>query len=177
MFNSFEQVRKWEMYGILWIVVVGSIFHFIYELSGKSPIIGAFSPVNESLWEHLKLGYFPLLIFSLVEYWFIRNKVNSFFLPKTIGIITMELFIVIVFYTYTLITKKANFLIDISSFVLGAIICQFISFKLMKVRISKALEIVGFLIFLLIGYIFVAFTFNPPKLDIFLDPKTKKYGI
>jgi len=132
MFNSFEQVRKWEMYGIVWIVVVGSLLHFTYELSGKSPVIGAFSPVNESLWEHLKLGYFPLLLYSIVEYWFLRGKVNSFFLPKAIGIISMELFIIIVFYSYTLITKKANFLIDISSFILGAIISIFLLITKLK---------------------------------------------
>lgn len=177
MFNSFEQVRKWEMHGIVWIVVVGSLLHFTYELSGKSPVIGAFSPVNESLWEHLKLGYFPLLLYSIVEYWFLRGKVNSFFLPKAIGIISMELFIIIVFYSYTLITKKANFLIDISSFILGAIICQLISIRLMKVHINKVLETIGLILFLLIGYIFVYFTFNPPELEMFLDPKTKKYGI
>ncbi|NLV87977.1 MAG: hypothetical protein GX021_01225 [Tissierellia bacterium] len=140
-------------------------------------MIGAFSPVNESLWEHLKLGYFPLLLFSIFEYWFIRHKVNSFFLPKTIGIIAMEVFIVIVFYSYTFFTKKANFIIDISSFILGAIICQLISYRLMKVHINKALDYIGLVLFALIGYAFVYFTFNPPELEIFLDPKTKKYGI
>lgn len=177
MFYDFQQVKKWEMYGIVWIVVIGSLFHFIFDLSGKSPIIGAISPVNESLWEHLKMGYFPLLIFSIIEYFYIKNKVKSFFLPKAIGIISMELFIVIVFYTYTYITKKANFIIDICSFILGALICQLISYSLMKVRINKFLELLGLTVFLLIGYAFIFFTFNPPRLDIFLDPKTKKYGI
>ena len=33
MFNDFDQVRKWEMYGIVWIIVVGSLLHFIYDIS------------------------------------------------------------------------------------------------------------------------------------------------
>ena len=47
----------------------------------------------------------------------------------------------------------------------------------MKVHINKVLETIGLILFLLIGYIFVYFTFNPPELEMFLDPKTKKYGI
>lgn len=177
MFNDYMQVKKWEMYGILWIIIVGSLFHFLYDLSGKSPIIGAISPVNESLWEHLKLGYFPLLIYSFIEYWFIKDRVNSFFLPKAVGIISMELFIIIVFYIYKSITKKTIFLIDICSFILGAVICQLISYRLMKSRINRTLDTIGLIIFVLIGYTFILFTFNPPKLHMFLDPKTKRYGI
>ena len=177
MFYDFKNVKKWEMYGILWIVIFGSLFHSLYDLSGKSPLIGAISPVNESLWEHLKLGYFPLMIYSIIEYWFVNNKVNSYFFPKAVGIISMELFIIIVFYSYTFITKKSIFWIDILSFIIGAVICQLISYRLMKVNISKTLESLGLIIFILIGYTFILFTFNPPKFEMFLDPKTKRYGI
>lgn len=119
MLNDYEKIKKWELWGILWIIIVGSLLHFTYEWSNKSPIVGAFSAVNESVWEHLKLGYFPLLFFSMIEYWFIRNKANSIFLAKSVGIISMELFIVIVFYSYTSITKKPLLFMDIGSFVDG----------------------------------------------------------
>lgn len=177
MFNDYNKVKKWEIWGILWIIIVGSLLHFTYEWSGKSPIVGAFSAVNESVWEHLKLGYFPLLIFSIVEYWFIRNKVGNFFLAKTIGIVTMELFIVIVFYSYTWITKKPILFIDIGSFVVGAIICQLLSLRIMKSHISKSADNIGLFLFIFIGCIFVLFTFYTPKFPIFMDSRTKKYGI
>ena len=177
MFNDYDNVQKWELWGILWIIIVGSLLHFTYEWSGKSPIVGAFSAVNESVWEHLKLGYFPLLAFSIMEYWFIRNKTNSFFLAKVVGIISMELFIVIVFYSYTAITKKPLLFMDIGAFVVGAIICQILSLKTMKLKISKTSNIFGLIVFLSIGFIFVLFTFYTPRFPIFMDSRTKKYGI
>ncbi len=177
MFNGYRSVRKWELWGILWIIVVGSILHFTYEWSGKSPIVGAFSAVNESVWEHLKLGYFSLLVFSIVEYWFVRKKVANFFFAKTIGFISMELFILIVFYTYTWVTKKPLLFMDIGSFVIGAIICQLLSLKIMKSQINRTIESIGLFLFILIGCIFILFTFYTPQLPIFMDSKTKKYGI
>ena len=67
MFKTNEIIRRWHIAGFFWIVIVGSLLHFTYEWSGKSTLVGYFSPVNESLWEHLKLGYFSLSFFILIE--------------------------------------------------------------------------------------------------------------
>ncbi|MBU5425247.1 hypothetical protein KQI41_02380 [Tissierella pigra] len=177
MFDNYNNVKRWELWGILWIVLIGSLLHFTYEWSGNSYIVGSFSAVNESVWEHLKLGYFPLLLFSIVEYWFVRNKVRNFYFSKTIGIIAMELFIIISFYFYTAITNKPILFMDIGLFILGAVICQLISFKLMKLNIGKSSNIIWFSLFILIGCIFVLFTFYTPELPLFMDYNTKKYGV
>lgn len=177
MFNDYSKIRKWEIAGFIWIVLIGSILHFTYDWSGKSSIVALFSPVNESVWEHLKMGYFTVLFFIFIEYWFINRYTNSFFLAKTIGVLSMNLFIVIVFYSYTAITKSPNLIIDIGSFVVGAIICQFISFKIMKMKISSTLNNIGLISFILIGIIFIVFTFYTPKLPIFKDSNTGEYGV
>lgn len=177
MFNDYSKIRKWEIAGFIWIVLIGSLLHFTYDWSGKSSIVALFSPVNESVWEHLKMGYFTVLFFILIEYWFINRYTNSFFLAKTIGIISMNLFIVIVFYSYTAITKSPNLIIDIGSFVVGAMICQFISFKIMKIKVSSTLNNIGLISFILMGCIFVVFTFYTPKLPIFKDSNTGEYGV
>ncbi|MCW4022413.1 MAG: DUF6512 family protein [archaeon] len=39
-----------------------------------NPFVGAFSAVNESVWEHLKLGFWPLILYTAIEYWKIKNK-------------------------------------------------------------------------------------------------------
>lgn len=38
----------------------GAALHFAYELL-PSPLVGLFAPVNESVWEHLKLLFWPFL--------------------------------------------------------------------------------------------------------------------
>lgn len=177
MYNNYKKIKKLQIVGFFWIIIIGSLLHFSYEWSGNLPIVGTFSAVNESVWEHLKLGYFALLFFILIEYWFVKDDTNSFFLAKTVGIVAMNLFIVVVFYTYTWITKKPILFIDIGSFVVGAIICQIISFKILKIEVSRMANKLGLIIFILLGCAFVLFTFNPPRLPIFMDSRTKKYGI
>lgn len=51
---SYLKIKKWEIMGIYWIVIVGSLLHFTYDWSNKSSIVALFSSVNESVWERLK---------------------------------------------------------------------------------------------------------------------------
>lgn len=176
--NFFEKyVFKWEIAGIFWIVFVGSLLHFTYEWSGNSKIVALFSPVNESVWEHLKLGYWALVFFMFIEYWFIKEYINNFFIGKTLGIIGMSLFIVIIFCSYAFITGESSLFIDIGSFIVGSIICQLISINIMKIKFSKKVERLGVYTFIFIGIIFTFFTFFPPNWGIFRDSGTGKYGI
>ncbi|MBC7113294.1 MAG: hypothetical protein H5T34_04655 [Candidatus Methanomethyliales bacterium] len=47
-----SKILRYELFGIIFIVLLGSSLHFTYELSGENPLVGAFSAVNESVWEH-----------------------------------------------------------------------------------------------------------------------------
>lgn len=177
MFRKLDYIRKWEVAGIFWIIIVGSLLHFTFEWSGNSKIVAIFSTVNESVWEHLKLGYFALLFFIFIEYWFLKDKTNSFFLGKFSGILAMELTILIIYYSYHWLTKESSLVVDICSFILGAIICQLISIKILKSSIRKIYNILGLMAFIFIGFILILFTFFPPKLPIFMDSNTGEYGI
>ena len=58
----------WELIGVIFTILFGSVNHFLYKWSGKKKIVGLISPVNESTWEHMKLITTPMILFSLVEY-------------------------------------------------------------------------------------------------------------
>ena len=124
-------ILNYELAGMAFIIVFGSLFHFTFELSGFNPVVATFSAVNESVWEHLKLGFWPLILFTLIEYWKIKDKTNNFFLAKTVAACIIILIIPIIFYTYTSITGEAIFTIDISSFIVAVVIGQFLSYKLL----------------------------------------------
>ena len=49
-------------------IILGTILHFTYEVLEENIVVGAFSAVNESVWEHLKLIFFPMLIVAIIEY-------------------------------------------------------------------------------------------------------------
>jgi hypothetical protein len=168
----------YEVVGAVFIIILGSALHFTFELSGDNPLVGAFSAVNESVWEHLKLVFWPALLFMLIEYKPLKEKTNNFALAKTAAVYLAVVIIPIVFYSYTAITGKSIFLIDISTFVVAVIIGQISSYKLLKhERLPDNLNRISLVLLILLGTAFVLSTFCPPHLPPFQDPVTGKYGI
>jgi hypothetical protein len=159
------------------VIGFGSVLHFIYGWTNHSSIIGLFAPVNESVWEHLKLGFWSLMIFSIPEYFFIGKKVKNFFIAKWSGVLALEIVIIAVFYTYTTILRKHLLIIDIGSYVAGAIVCQVVAMQIfIKTKQSKqgnAFAIFGIMV---IVFILMLFTYITPRIPIFKDNNTGEYG-
>ena len=61
--------------GIIFVSAIGTLWHFVYEWSGQNFIVGFFFPVNESTWEHMKMLFFPMLLYSLYML-LMRNNCN-----------------------------------------------------------------------------------------------------
>lgn len=169
----------YELFGILFIIALGSMLHFTFELSGGSPLVGVFSAVNESVWEHLKLVFWPALLFMFTEYMPLRKRmIGDFALAKTAGIYLAIIIIPVIFYSYTAITGKSIFLVDISGFVVAVIVGQLSSYKLLThKRLSESFNRISLVFLVLLGIAFVLFTFYPPQLIVFRDPVTGQYGI
>jgi hypothetical protein len=175
--NTAKTILKWEMSGILFLIIFGSLLHFTYEWSNFNPIVGIFSPVNESVWEHLKMGFFASLVFSIIEYSFIGSKVHNFIPAKALGIVALELIIVVVFYLYTAVTGSSILFVDISLYVIGSIVCQIISYNmLIRDEFKPLIQYVNAGILLALGISFIVFTFYTPKLPVFKDGRFNSYG-
>ncbi len=172
-----RKVLALEIAGTLFIIFLGTALHFTFDFSGRNPIVGSFSAVNESVWEHLKLPFWPSLLWILIEMYPVRKVVSNFFAAKAIGAIVMIVFIPAVFYAYTAFTEEI-LAVDIATFMIAVIVGQIISYKLFrKGDTSKATEITGIIVIALLAVIFVTFTFYPPHLSIFQDSNTGQYGI
>ncbi|MCI6019517.1 MAG: DUF6512 family protein, partial [Clostridiales bacterium] len=52
--------------GTLFVLILGTLSHFFYEWSNQNFFVGLVSPVNESTWEHMKLLFFPMLLYALI---------------------------------------------------------------------------------------------------------------
>ncbi len=82
-----KNYNKFVLFGIIFTFILGTLLHFVYEWSGSNVIVGIFSPVNESVWEHLKLLYFPMSLWLLLGYSkFGKNNCNYLFFHKTLQI-------------------------------------------------------------------------------------------
>jgi len=173
-----RSVLFWELIGTIFIILLGSVLHFTFEWSGNHPAVGVFSAVNESVWEHLKLAFWPALLFMLIEYAQLKKTANNFVLAKAIGVYLMVIIIPIVFYSYTAITGKSIFVIDISTFVVAVIIGQMSSYKLLTYKkLPEKCNRISLVALAILGLAFILFTFYPPQLPIFNDPNTGEYGL
>ena len=166
-----------EIVGTLFIIFLGTTLHFTFDFSGRNPLVGSFSAVNESVWEHLKLPFWPSLLWMLIEMYPLREAVSNFFAAKAIGTIVMIVIIPAVFYAYTAFTEEI-LAVDIATFMIAVVLGQIIGYRLFKKgKPSKRTEIIAIIVIALLAIIFVTFTFYPPHLSIFQDSNTGQYGI
>lgn len=166
--------------GILFTSITGCLSHFLYDWTGSSIAAALISPVNESTWEHLKLLFFPYLLYAVFECFYLKRRSDaspaSYLTAKTAGILSGLVTIPVVFYLYTSILGTHALWLDILTFELGVIVSFAVDFLLLKKQwvFPTAFCI---LILLLLITAFILFTFYPPTLDFFLDPVTGKYGL
>lgn len=177
-----NKVLIWEIGGFIFIGLVGAALHFTFELSNFSNMVVAFfSAVNESTWEHLKMAFWPGLVFALIEYTYVREKVNNFLIAKTASVFVMPLVITLGWYAYTPFTQRSIYRIDLLLFYLAVLVGQVISYKLLTAPpLAKRVNnfALGALVIMLIA--FSTLTFYPPHIFLFehFDLKdTNQFGI
>lgn len=173
-----NKILQWEVIGIIFVIILGTLFHFLFEWLYSWPPIGAITAVNESVWEHLKLPYWPLIIFSFIEYNYIKTDTKNFIIGKASAALISIGTILIVFYSYTAILGIEILIIDILSFFVGVIIGQLVSYKIITLnKLQKWINVVSWIILIGLGLSLIIFTYLPPHLPIFQDSESGLYGI
>lgn len=163
------KIRTWHIAGAVFTMALGSLLHFAYEWSGFIPIFAVFGSVNESVWEHLKLLYWPYVLSTIAGFWIYGKNIHGYFAAKALGAVAGMFFITAAFYTYTGVIGRSFLWIDILLFALGDAAAYFVSYKKIKnsFRPSNLIDFLGMAVFLLFACMFCVFTFNPPSLGIF----------
>ena len=171
MFN-FKKITllKFTILGIIFTVITGTLLHFVYDLSNGNPVVGLFAPINESVWEHLKLLFYPATLWITIGYKkFGKNNCNYLF-PAFSGVVSGLITIPVLFYLYTFILKKDILVLDILIFIIGVIVCFSVFYFAQKnynfcFISNKKVILLWEIVFIL----FVLFTVYPPALPLFKD--------
>jgi hypothetical protein len=172
-----KKILLWEMFGILFIFLIGAFLHFTYELSGGLRPLALISAVNESVWEHLKIAFWPAFVWGIIEFFTIRKKVKNFFFAKAVSFLLIPVIIVAVFYSYTYFIGSSILAVDITTFFVSIAVAQIVGYRLMLIRKSyPALNILGAVLIIVMLAAFSWLTFHPPKIFLFKDPEGN-YGI
>lgn len=162
----------------MFVSVFGVLLHFLYEWTNESVFAAPFSAVNESTFEHMKLLYFPLLAFAFIELKFTGKDREIYWGIKLVSTLTGLILIPVIFYTYKGALGGSAEWFYVAIFFIAAAVTFLVEYLLSKNEASFCLsENVSFLLFCLVGVLFVLFTFFTPRIPLFLDPVTNTYGI
>lgn len=180
--TSSNLVRSWIILGIPVLFIAGSLTHFMYDWSGNLTIVGIFSPVNESVWEHLKMAFWPMLIWWFAGYVLLwkRKKISfsQWFVSCAVAELVCLLAIMSFFYTYTGAIGIESVFFDILSFFFGIALGQIIALHIFNyAKITKNCLFFAIAILILLAFAFIIFTFVPPHIPLFKDASTGQYGI
>ncbi len=171
--------QKWILKGIVILFFVGSVNHFMFELLGKLSFFAFFSPTNESVFEHMKLGLWPMFLYWLLYYLVNRKKHDIapglWFGGCLIAVLSSVLMIPLVFYFYTEGLGIHSMVLDILLFFACVAAGQTLGFYYYKYAKGKGCFISMALIVLVL-LSFCILTYFPLKLPIFQDPQTLSYG-
>jgi len=172
------KILTWEITGAVIISLLGSFLHFAFALFGEWPPVALIAAVNESVWEHLKLAFWPALIYALIEWLFFRREAKNFWIAKAFGILTMPIVITPVFYGYKTLIGRNILWVDISLFVFAVFAGQMFSYRLLLCQSFVAeIKILAIILLVLMIAAFSIFTFFPPHYPLFCDSRTGQYGI
>ena len=172
-----REINIWQWLGFAVTALGGTLLHFLYDLTKGASWAAPFSGVNESTWEHMKLLFWPMLIFAIFERLFFKGKTNFWWI-KLKGILLGLLLIPVLFYTYNGAVGKSPDWLNITIFFVSAAVAYLWESKqLQKSRAPGFSNQWALILIGLIGALFVIFTYAPPTIGLFCDPITGGYGI
>lgn len=161
---------------IIVISILGTLAHFIYDLTNHNKIMGLFGAVNESTWEHIKIALTPTFLWGILD-GFLYGTNPNYFLAKLTSVMAIIVIMPLLFYGHKYVAKKDYFIFDIISFYI-VITCSQLFFYLI-ITMENLPYIINYLscigLFMAFGC-YMTLTLLPMKNFIFKDPITKKYG-
>ena len=173
-----NKLLAWQTAGFVFTGIAGVLLHFLFEWTGENIIVALFSAVNESIWEHIKLLFFPMLVFALIQNRCIGSEYKNFWCIKLIGIVLGAVLIPVLYYTINGIFGMTPDWVNIAIFFIAAAVSYLAEMWLFEQDIVSCKSSGNALLILfVIALMFMVLTFVPPRIPLFQDPITKTYGI
>lgn len=167
---SKSQESKWILYSVPFLFIIGSLFHFAYDFTGENIIIGFFTPINESIWEHIKLILTPLLLWWILYYVFNHKKYNinkdRWFNATFFAIITGIILVPALYYLYIGALGIESLVIDVLILFFSILFAQLVGYHFYK-HLKGINYLAPIILLIIIVTIFMIFTVSPPDFPIF----------
>ena len=172
-----SSVSIWQLMGFAVTSLGGTLLHFLFDWTGGALWIAPFSGVNESTWEHMKLLFWPMFLFAVLQSFFFQER-TDFWCVKLKGTLLGLFLIPILFYTYNGVIGQSPDWINIAIFFVAAAVAYvYEARQLQKAPVPCPSQRGAVILLCAIAALFVLFTFLTPEIGIFKDPLTGGYGI
>lgn len=165
----------WEIAGFVFVSAMAVLFHFLYEFSSNQAWVGVFTATNESVFEHTKLLFYPYIIYSIIEYFFIGKGHQGFLSVKALSAILLPIVVIVFFYTYTGVWGEQSMIVDIASTFVYALSSFILSFCMLRQGVKPIVWTIPVL--LLFIMLTTWWSFSPPKIQLFYDTMNHFYGM
>ena len=147
-----KKLKYFTVVGGAAVLALGATAHFFYEWSGNNFFVGMFSPVNESVWEHMKLAFFPMLLFSFAANLFLKKDYPGAASSALCGALLSTALIPVIFsFVFSVLTGVLTF------------------FCLCKSGAAETFFPALFTSAAVLAVLFFVFTFFPPEICLFQE--------
>lgn len=151
--------------------------HFLYEMLPNT-LFSIILPVNESIWEHLKLILTSYVLAGTIDFILLKKytKVNNFLLQLFISpLLSIIIFLIIYLPLYNIFGEVL--ILNIVLLFLIIIVEEIISYYILNLKEIKHQGIIGIVGIISLYIIFGYLTYNPLINYVFFDTHNNKYGI
>ena len=171
-------LKKSRIISTIGIFLLCFLFHFIYDWL-PCTFTAVFFPVNESIWEHMKLLFSAVCFYSIIDYIILEKfkiRYNNFFTSIFISAITIiPIYLIMFLPIYYKIGQ--NMVITIGIMLVAIIISQVISFYILSAKDCDKLNIISLILIIVTYIVFAYLTYYPIKNELFFDTQEEKYGL
>lgn len=169
--------KKLKVLGVVLAFLFCFPIHFLYD-KFPSFITSIFAPVNESIWEHMKILFGSILLSGVIQKISVVKKklnYNNICFSNFIGAISsIPIFLIMFLPIYSIIGE--NFPVTILIMLIAIIFAEIIAYIVMN-KDDLHLENVTIILVIIVYTIFTILSYNPLKSGIFIDPISKTCGI
>ena len=151
--------------------------HYTYKFF-PNVVIQIFSAIDESVFQHMKIGFYSYLILSVIEFLIFKKKIadTTKFLFSRVFSMVLYPYLIFLFFLFTRVVYpwQMHFVIEIISaqivVYISVLFLGFLEVEIVKLEFGKRLRVLSLILLVLLIIEFTAFSFYLPWHDILANP-------
>lgn len=168
-------MKKFILMCSILIFLINFPLHFLYKVFPNF-LMSLFTPINESIFEHMKMIFTSYFLVSLLYSFFQKEKRKTYLFPFLVtSLFCIFLYLGLFLPIYSLIGE--NMFFTLLWLFLAILLSNSINYILSTLPYQKYQTFLSLGILLLFLSVSYLFTYYPPKWEFFKDPTNSSYGI